>query len=199
MKFRFIRTLVLFSLSWLLLLPAQAASVTYTFDPSHTFVLWQINHLGFSHPTGKWPAEGTIDFDAAKPQDSKVNVTIKVGDVLTGVPKLDEHLRTKDFFDTLQFPTATFVSDKVVMTGKDSAKVQGTLTMHGVSKEIEVPFELSGKVKGMKGETRIGAEGATTLKRQDYGISWSKMMEGGGVVVGDDVKVTFSVEGIQKP
>ena len=77
---------------------AEAATETYTLDPGHSYVLWHINHFGFSNPSGKWMAEGTITVDEAKPQNAKVNVTIAIGDMITGIPKLDEHLQRCGLF-----------------------------------------------------------------------------------------------------
>src|SRR5262245_21680649 len=110
--------------------PATAGATEYTLDPNHTFVLFHINHMGFSNQVGKWQANGALTMDENKPKDSKVDVTIRLADVVTGINKLNEHLQEKDFFDVVQFPTATFVSDKVDVTGKHTAKVHGTLTLH---------------------------------------------------------------------
>ncbi|MCW5584108.1 MAG: YceI family protein, partial [Gammaproteobacteria bacterium] len=86
------------------------AAETYHFDPQHTYVLWRINHLGFSIQYGKFSmVDGTLVVDEAKPQNSKVNVTINMDKVTTGIPKLDEHLLSSDFFDVEKYPTATFV------------------------------------------------------------------------------------------
>src|SRR5208282_3106947 len=101
------------ALSLLLAFPAQAAE-TYTLDPMHTSVNWSINHFGFSNPSGKFArVEGTLSLDEAKPENSKVSATIQLANLVTGIDKLNEHLESPDFFDAAQFPTATFVSDKV--------------------------------------------------------------------------------------
>lgn len=110
------------------------AAETYTLDPDHTYVLWRIKHYGFSTQAGKWYASGTLVLDKDKPANSKVDAVIKVADMGTGHPELDKHLKGKLFFDTAQFPTATFLSDKVVITGEKTANVHGILTVHGVSK-----------------------------------------------------------------
>ncbi len=158
-------------LSLIFILPAQAAD-TYTLDPGHTYVLWHISHFGFSKPSGKWFAEGTILYDQTKPQDSKINVTINTANMVTGIPKLDEHLKDKDFFDVTQFPTATFVSDQMKMTGKSTAKVSGTLTVHGVSKPVTLDVTINKiGVSPITQKPTIGFTGKTTLKRSDFGIS----------------------------
>lgn len=85
----------------------------YTLDPMHTAVLWHINHFGFSNPSGKWMASGTLVLDEAAPKNSKVNATIQTANIITGIPELDKHLSGPLFFDVKQFPTATFVSTKI--------------------------------------------------------------------------------------
>lgn len=168
---------------------AQAAAENYTLDPTHTSVLWHISHFNFSHPSGKWMADGTLTLDETKPQNSKLNVTINVDGLVTGVPKLDEHLKSKDFFDVGQFPTATFVSDKINMTGKNTAKVYGTLTVHGVSKPVTLDVTLN-----KLGESPIthkktaGFTASTKLKRSDFGIS--AYLPG----LGDEVKIDIESE-----
>src|SRR5947207_2270779 len=84
-----------------------AEPVTYNIDPSHTSVLFHINHFGFSNPSGKWFANGTLVLDEKSPQNSKVNVNIDVASVDTGIPKLDEHLKSAEFFDVTKYPKAT--------------------------------------------------------------------------------------------
>src|SRR4051812_48407510 len=94
--------------------PAFAAPETYTLDPNHTNVYWHANHFGFSTPSGKFAdVQGTLVLDEAAPANSKVNVTIAPGSIVTGIDKFNTHLKSADFFDAEKFPTATFVSDKV--------------------------------------------------------------------------------------
>src|SRR5579863_3895948 len=97
----------------LFLINLAKAAENYTLDPAHTYVLWHISHFGFSNPSGKWMVHGTLMLDEAKPQDSKVNATIQIVDITTGIKELDQHLLGELFFNTKQFPTATFVSDKI--------------------------------------------------------------------------------------
>ncbi len=170
-------------------LSAQAAPVTYQLDPTHTAVVWHINHMGFSNPSGKWMAQGTLDLDADKLQDSKVNVTINVTDIVTGIPKLDEHLRTPDFFDAAKFPTATFVSDKVDVTGKDTAQVHGMLTVHGVTKPVTLQVKLNKVgVSPVSQKQTAGFTAFTTIKRSDFGIT--KYLP----ALGDEVKLEIEAE-----
>jgi polyisoprenoid-binding protein YceI len=170
-------------------LPAQAAATTYTFDPSHTSVLWHINHFGFSSPSGKWAADGTLVLDEAKPQDSKVNVLIHVDAMVTGNPELDKHLKGDNFFDVTKYPTATFVSDKVNVTGKKKAKVHGMLTLHGVSKAVTLDVTLNQVgVNPINDKQTVGFTASTKLKRSDFGMS--TLLPG----LSDEVKIDIEAE-----
>ncbi|MDR3476878.1 MAG: YceI family protein [Gammaproteobacteria bacterium] len=165
------------------------AAETYLIDPHHTAVTWHINHFGFSNPSGKWYADGTIMLDEAKPQDSVVDVTIHTANVITGIPELDEHLRSKAFFETDKFPLATFKSDKVTLTGKDTAKVKGILTMHGVSKSVTLNVKLN-KI-GMNpiiNKKTVGFTATTELKRSDFNMNTLVPN------LGDEVKIDIEAE-----
>lgn len=162
---------------------------TLTLDNQHTYVLWKVKHLGFSTQAGKWYANGQLVLDKDNPQQSKVNVTIRIDDIVTGIPELDKHLKGKLFFDTKQFPTATFVSDKVEITGKHKAKVYGMLTLHGVTKPIilDVVFNKAG-INLLNDRETVGFSATTSLKRSDYGIK-ALIPE-----VGDDVEIGIEAE-----
>lgn len=112
-------------------------------DNQHSYVQWQINHLGFSTQTGKWYVNGYVILDKDQPQNSKVEATIDLANIVTGNPELDKHLKDKLFFDVAQFPTATFTSDKVDVTGKNTAKVHGNLKLHGVSQPVTLDVTLN--------------------------------------------------------
>ena len=138
----------------------------------HTAIIWHINHFGFSNPSGKFMnTEGTLLLDAKNPTASKVAVTIPIAAIETGVPKLDEHLKTKDFFDAETFPTATFASDKVDVTGRDTARVHGTLTLHGISKPVILNVKLNKLGENMFKKQTAGFSATTTLKRSDFGMT----------------------------
>ncbi len=157
-----------------LLLPliSFAQAETLTLDPSHTYVLWHIKHLGFSTQAGKWYAKGTLLIDEKKPQDSKVDVTIDVAKIITGDPELDHHLKGPMFFSTAKYPTATFVSNKIMMTGKDTAKVEGVLTLRGISKPITLNIKLNKVgVSPVSDKMTAGFSGTTKIKRSDFGMT----------------------------
>lgn len=173
---------------------AFAAPETFQLDPSHTYVLWQINHLGFSTQVGKWYiASGTLVIDKDKPANSKVDAEIKIDSLSTGLSELDEHLKDEKFLDAAKFPTATFKSDKVKVTGKKTAKVYGSLTLHGVTKPVvlDVTFNKAGKSPVSENDT-IGFAATTMIKRSDFGINTYLP------VLGDEVKIQIGAEGFQK-
>lgn len=149
---------------------AFAAPVTYTIEPNHTSVTFSWNHGGgLSRMNGKFMnAVGTVVLDEAAPATSKVEVSFAIDGVNTGVAALDAHLKTPDFFDAAQFPTATFKSTKVDVTGAKTAKVTGDLTMHGVTKPVTLDVSLN-KITDDKKKAGFNAKG--TIKRSEFGIS----------------------------
>ena len=123
---------------------ALAAPETYTLDPNHTNVLWFADHFGFSSPSGKFTdVAGTLTLDEEKPENSKLEVTIQTVSLMTGIPKFDDHLRSKDFLDVEKYPTATFVSTHIEKTGDKTAKVTGKLTLHGITQSLTLDVTLN--------------------------------------------------------
>ncbi len=168
---------------------SQAATETYIFDSSHTYVLFHIKHFGFSNPSGKWMAKGQLILDEKKLQNSKVNVTINVAGIVTGNPELDKHLKGADFFDVAKFPTATYVSTSIDRTGKDRAIVHGNLTLHGVTKPITLTVKLNKKGNNpINNKLTLGFTASTTLRRSDFGIT--TLLPG----LGNDVKLDIEAE-----
>ena len=169
---------------------AQAAPVTYTMDPGHTFVLFSWNHFGFSNPTANLSlGQGTLVFDDKDPSKSSVDVTLPLADLDTHVSKLDEHLKKPDFLDADKYPTITFKSTKVQAVGGNKYKVTGDLTVHCVTKPVTLDATLnkSGEHPMMKVPT-VGFDAVATLKRSDFGV--------GAYVpnVSDEIKVRITTE-----
>src|SRR3990167_9451041 len=171
------------------LLPAISVADTYTLDPDHSYVDWKISHFGYSHPSGKWFANGTLDLNQEKPQDSKGSVTINMAEMVTGIPKLDEHLKGDQFFDVAKYPTAAFVSDKVTLTGKDSAKVKGMLTLHGVTKPVTLNVKINRMgTSPVTNKLTAGFAATAEIKRLDFGVR--AFLPG----LGDKVTLNIEVE-----
>lgn len=178
----------------LLPLPLFAAAETWTLDPQHTYVLWKIEHLQFSTQAGKFYASGTLTIDPEKPQNSKVNATIQVEQIVTGIPELNKHLLGQLFFNATKFPTATFVSHKVTLINKKSAKIDGTLTLHGVSKPVTLKVTLNKIGKNpINDKMTMGFTAATQIKRSDFGMN-TLLPD-----LGDDVKIEINAEASQTP
>lgn len=179
---------------------AAAATVpltgTWNIDPAHTNVNFGIRHLGISTVRGRFDnVAGTIVADAAHPEKSSVNVTIKVASINTGIGMRDDHLKTADFFDAEKYPEITFQSTKISKT-RSGFTARGKLTMHGVTREISLPFAVKGPVNDGMGSNRIGTTTQITLNRRDYGINYGAKMANGSLDVGNDVDVTISLEAI---
>ncbi len=184
-------------ISALLIAHSAFAADTFVFDKAHSTIGFQVRHL-FSKVPGKFnDFSGQIQLDEANPEQSSVEVTIKTASVDTGVKMRDDDLRSPNFFDAKKFPEITFKSTSVKRTGENTADVTGNLNMHGVTKEVVLKVELLGKGAGMQGATVSGWDASTALKRSDFGLNWSKVIEG-TQVVGDDVQIELHIEADKK-
>ncbi len=183
----------LFLATFCLALAQASAGEKYSIDPVHSTIGFKVKHL-FSYVTGRFDGvSGTIEVDPAMPESASVEVTIPTKSINTANEKRDTHLRSADFFDVEKFPELTFKSKKVTRTGEKTADVLGDLTMHGVTKEVTLKATFLGKGKGMGGQMQTGWEAKTTLKRSDFGLTWSKMIEG-VQVVGDEIEIELLIE-----
>ena len=165
--------------------PSAVRAGTYKVETHHTQVLFSVMHMGFNSYYGKFPgATGTLTLDPAKPANSSFDISIPVNQVTTANAKLDEELRSPQFFDPAKFPTINFKSTKVVPTGATTADVTGNLTLHGVTRPLtlKVKFNAAG-VAPMINTYQAGFEATGTLKRSDFGVGY------GIPLVGDEVKI----------
>lgn len=182
-----------------LVLGIAAEAATWKIDPVHSEVGFSVRHLMISNIKGKFKSfSGNLDFDPAKPTEAKVTVEIDMASVDTGNEKRDGHLKTADFFDVEKFPKMTFESIVVEPTGENTMTVKGNLTMKGKTNGIDLKVEKLGVGKGMGGEERAGFTATAVLNRKDYGVDWNKVLDSGGVVVGDEVKITLEIEAINE-
>jgi polyisoprenoid-binding protein YceI len=151
---------------------ASAESVTYKIDPNHTVVLATWNHFGYSNPSANFgQASGTIVYDAAAPERSSVEVTLPMSGLDTFVPKLDEHLKSADFFDAAKYPAATFRSTAVKALGDGRLEVTGNLDLHGTSKPVVLDVKLNKSEPHPMGKApAIGFDASTTIRRTEFGI-----------------------------
>lgn len=171
-----------------------AAQQMWEIDGVHSEVSFRIRHL-VSQVRGSFREFAVrVETNEANPAASTVSFTIQAASIDTGNADRDKHLRSADFFDVEKFPTITFVSSKIVPKSTTLFHVTGTLTMHGVSKEITLPVEFAGTMKDPMGNTKAGFETSTTLSRKDYRIVWNRALDAGGFVLGDDVNVSISLQ-----
>lgn len=168
-------------------------AATYKIDKDHTTVGFKIRHL-FSRVQGRFDQfEGTIEFEPDKPSTWQVQATIQAASINTGVSKRDNHLRSKDFFDVERYPAITFKS-----TAVNGGNLEGILSMHGVEKPVVLNLEVHGVGKDPWGNVRAGFTATTKINRKDFGLTWNEVIEGGQVLVGEEVEITLEVEGIEQ-
>jgi polyisoprenoid-binding protein YceI len=169
----------------------------YTVDANHTTVEFAINHMVIAKVKGTFHEfEGTIRYDEQNFKDWSIQGAIQVKSIDTGNMERDNHLRSADFFDVEKYPQITFQSKNIVKKG-DGYIVVGTFTLHGVAKEVKIPFKITGAIKDPYGNERLGLEAALTINRQDYGLTWNKTLETGQLIVGNDVEINLYVEAIK--
>jgi polyisoprenoid-binding protein YceI len=159
-------------LATLALTAAPLQATTYTLEPNYTQGVFRWNHLGFSSPAAQFAqGQGTLEFDPADPTRASVTVTIPLSTLYTGVPGLDEHFRSNDFFDTARYPIASFKSTQVEKGAMNHLRVKGELTLHGTTRPVTLDVTI---VRiGTNPRTSlptVGFDGTTTLKRSDFGL-----------------------------
>jgi polyisoprenoid-binding protein YceI len=175
------------------------SQVTYQIDPAHSSAHFSIRHMMIANVRGEFTkVSGTVVYDAANPANSKTDASIEVSSISTREPQRDAHLRSADFFDAEKYPLIAFHGKEI--SGQDGEwKLNGDLTIHGVTREIAL--DLDGPTPEHKdpwGNLRIGATATGKLNRKDFGLTWNAALEAGGVLVGDEVKLTIDVEAIRQ-
>ena len=178
-----------------LLLAAAAYSADYTIDSAHSAASFGVRHMMVSTVPGTFSkVAGKISYDPKNLAASKVEATVDVSTINTREPKRDAHLKSPDFFDVAKFPTITFRSTKWYKEGA-KLKIAGDLTIHGVTKPVVLDVEgPTAEVKGASGGLMIGASATTKISRKEFGLTWNKLMETGGAVVGDEVTIRLDIE-----
>jgi polyisoprenoid-binding protein YceI len=180
-------------------LPVLARADSWKIDPAHTNVEFTVRHMMISNVKGQFQkTSGTIATNGSDPSSAKIDATIDATSIDTRVEKRDAHLKSPAFLDVDKFPTITFKSTKVEAAGPGKWKVTGDLTLHGITKPVVLEVEGSGPPIQVMGNTRAGASATTKIKRSDFGLTWNQALEGGGVMVGDEVAISIDLEAIKK-
>lgn len=173
--------------------PSQAEQVEYELDVEHTSVGFKIRHF-FSKVPGRFDIfSGTLMLDEENLANSSLTVEIDAGSINTNEEARDKHLRSDAFFDVENHPTMTFVSTAVRTAGDGKLKMDGNLTIRGITKKVTFDVEVLG-FGDFYNRRRAAFEATTTINRKDFNVSWNDFVEGGGAVLGEDVEITLNVE-----
>ncbi len=186
-------------ISTFLLSGSGFAADNYKIDNIHSYIGFSVQHLVITKVRGSFGEySAKITVDEKKPEKSTVELKIETASINTNNEKRDNHLRNSDFFDAKKFPYITFKSKEVVKKGGNNFVVKGPLTMRGKTKNIEIPLEITDRIKDPYGNTKFGVNGSLKIDRQDWGVSWNKTMDKGGLVVGNEVEIELNIEAVKK-
>jgi len=185
---------------FILAVPVFTHAVTWEMDPAHSSVQFKVRHMTVSSVKGDFSKfRGVVTIDDKDITQMKVEMSIEAASVNTDHAQRDDHLRGPDFFDVVKYPAITFVSSRVIKADGDKLKVTGDLTLHGVTREITVDVEgPTAEVRDPGGNFRRGATATAKINRRDFGLAWNKVLDSGGLVVGDEVNIYVEVELIRK-
>ena len=180
---------------------SQAPSPTqWQIDPAHSAAHFSVRHLMISNVRGEFgKVSGNVVLDPSDLTKSTVEVSVDATTINTREPQRDEHLRSADFFDVANHPAITFRSKQITAAGAGRFKVTGDLTIRGVTRAVT--FDVDGPTPPVKdpwGNVRAGVSATAKINRKDFGLVWNALTEAGGVVVGDEVSITFEAELVQK-
>ena len=177
----------------------DTTATTWTLDPMHVEVGFAIRHLMISTVRGRFgSASGIVVFDQAKPANNRVDVTIDVASIDTRQEMRDNHLRSADFFDVAHYPTMHFVGTRIEGDVAKRFRVVGDLTIRDITREVVLDVTNEGSTKDPWGNERVGFSATAKLNRSDFNLTWNQALEAGGVVVGEEVKLSIDAEFIRQ-
>jgi polyisoprenoid-binding protein YceI len=173
----------------------SAGAALYAVDPAHTQVEFAVRHLMISTVRGSFKdVQGTVRIDESDPARTAADVRINIASIDTREPQRDAHLRSPDFFDADRFPVMTFQGRHLVGSADGPFKLVGDLTIRDVTREVVVDVTPEGRLIDPWGNERVGFSATAKISRGDFGLKWNQALEAGGVVVGDEVKISIDVE-----
>jgi polyisoprenoid-binding protein YceI len=172
--------------------------MSWELDTAHTQIEVSVKHMMVTTVKGHFKKfSGTVEIDEQTPEVSAVDVTIETSSIDTGQDQRDAHLRSPDFLDADQFPTATYKSKSVELLGKDRARILGDLTIRGVTREVPLEVTFEGETKNMYGRRLAAFTAQGTFNRKDFGLEWNVALETGGWLVSDQVKINIEAQALQ--
>jgi polyisoprenoid-binding protein YceI len=178
----------------------QLSAAAWKIDRTHSYVGFSVMHMVVSKVKGQFNEfDGTVNFDGKDFATASVEVNVDPRTIDTGNERRDGHLKSSDFFAADSLPTMTFKSKKVIPGKSGAFQIIGELTMRGVTKEVTLDAQFNGSVTDPGGNTRAGFSATGRLNRQDWGVSWSKTLDAGGLVVSDEVQLVLEIEAISQP
>jgi polyisoprenoid-binding protein YceI len=178
---------------------ATKTARAYAIDKAHSELTFQVRHL-LTKVRGRFSDfTGTVRMDEEKAENSSISLKIDAASIDTNNADRDQHLRSDDFFAVQTYPTITFDSSRIVKTKADTYDVTGTLTIRGVAREVTLPVAYLGTAKDPWGNARAGFETELTIDRKDFGLLWNAALDTGGFLVGDDVRISVSIQAIAQP
>jgi polyisoprenoid-binding protein YceI len=170
----------------------------WNLDTAHSGIHFSVQHMVFSKVRGRFAKyRGSIRIEDTEMTRSAVEVTIDAASIDTGEPARDTHLRSADFFDVEKFPELQFKSKRIEQVSQERYRVVGDLTIRDVTREVSLDVEYGGRAKDPWGNERIGFTAKTSLDRKDFGLTWSQLLETGGVLVGDRIDIELEVQGVR--
>jgi polyisoprenoid-binding protein YceI len=177
----------------------QTAAGTWKIDGAHSVAEFAVKHMMVSTVKGRFQTiRGDIQIDETNPSNSRVEAEIETASVDTGQEQRDAHLRSEDFFESEQFPLMTFRSTGVERVDDDAWKVSGDLTIRDVTRPVVLDTEFEGQIRDAFGKQRAAFTATTAINRKDFGLNWNGVIEAGGVVVQDKVKITLHIAALQQ-
>lgn len=176
--------------------PTAGARTAWKLDPSHTLVEFSAKHLMITTVKGRiTDVEGTIYTDEKNPEKSSVEATLNAASIDTRTNQRDDHLRSADFLDVQKFPQIKFRSTRIEGE-KEHFKLTGDLTIRDVTKPVTLDVTFEGRTKDPWGGERVGFSASGKIDRRDFGLTWNQALETGGVVVGNEIKLSIEVEAV---
>jgi polyisoprenoid-binding protein YceI len=180
--------------------PVSAAAEIWVIDPAHTVSGFTVRHMMITNVTGVFETtRGTIEYVPGEPTSVKAEITVETKSVNTRHGRRDNDLRSDNFLNAERFPVITFKSKRVQNVKAGGFELVGDLTIRDVTREVVLKVEgPTPTIRDPQGNQRVGAAASTTIKRQDWGVSWNRALETGGVLVGDEVKINIEVEAVER-